>query len=150
MTTIVSGRSEVRTVLEETCNPSPHLAVDQVTPPAVGLTPGLVTRRPLRVEVNPSVIKAVTGWCMNLAPSELKGLAHWVGLWLATWAIRATTRQHSGQRVRHRSQYTLFASCWSQSTKRSVSSHNFALRRESNRCPDRLRAPWIARFQGRL
>lgn len=106
MTTIVAGRSEVRTVLEETCNRSPHLAVDQVTPPAVVLTPGLVTRRPLRVEVNPSVIKTVSGWGMSLAPLKLKGLARWVGAWLATWAIRATTRRHSGQRVRHRSQHT--------------------------------------------
>ena len=81
----------------------PHRAVEQVTPPAVLLTPGLLTPRPLRVEVNPSIIKTGSGWGVDLAPSQLKGLAQWVGAWLATGAIRATSRLRFEKRVRHRS-----------------------------------------------
>jgi hypothetical protein len=81
----------------------PHLTVEQVTPPAVVLTPGFITRRPLCAEVNPPIIKTGSGWGVDLAPSQLKGLAQWVGAWLATGAIRATSRLRFEKRVRHRS-----------------------------------------------
>ena len=106
MTTIVAGRSEPRAVLEEPGTPLPHLAVEQITPPAVVLTPGLVPRRALRVDGNPSIIKTGSRWGVDLAPLQLKGLAQGVGAWLAPRAIRASSRRHAAKRVRHRSPHT--------------------------------------------
>jgi len=106
MTTIVPGRSEPRAIREEPGTPLPHLAVEQVTPLAVVFTPGLPTRRPRGLEGDSSVIKTGSRWRVDLAPLQLKGLAHWVGAWLATRAIRASGRLHSAKRVRHRSPHT--------------------------------------------